>query len=358
MSDSTPGTSQLITSKSRRPRTSWFLSAIKVADTYQVQIRYKNARNKIETFSKDPQNATVKTPWGPFKSVTFEKRRENGNLVKEFKFVNEESEYVSFDIMIMDYFRGGINSFSQRMITMHTKEQYKLLSMYLTLVQHSEGFVHYRKGFHFDDGFREDGGGIQISDLEKEGGSIDSYTEFLDLVKSSANENLNEISSNKRSSNMDEGEGQTPKVPRKELIESKAAEELANPDGLEVKYQKSIIGVTKIPLKNISVHEELVHLVMNDKVKAIAEEIKSRYDPSQSILMVCPESNSSPLDLKNIKDRKFFVVQKIQTYMAFNKLDESGHFRKLTGHSDGLIVCYVINPGNFYFIITYMLTEN
>ena len=58
------------------------------------------------------------------------------------------------------------------------------------------------------------------------------------------------------------------------------------------------------------------------------------------VLVVCPEDDVKTLDVK--KD-KFFVVQKIKCFKAFQALDESGDFKKLFGHHDRKIMCYILN---------------
>ena len=44
---------------------------------------------------------------------------------------------------------------------------------------------------------------------------------------------------------------------------------------------------------------------------------------SKAILVVCPESNDTPLNLKDVREKKFFVVQKLHThrYVEVQRLD-------------------------------------
>ena len=65
----------------------------------------------------------------------------------------------------------------------------------------------------------------------------------------------------------------------------------------------------------------------------------------QAIPVVCPIDVSKPVDLKNIKDQKFYVIQKLATFRALENLDQKGKFETLIGHQQGLLMCYVVNPG-------------
>ena len=71
------------------------------------------------------------------------------------------------------------------------------------------------------------------------------------------------------------------------------------------------LGVVRVPLENLSVYGHLSHLLMPKKIEKIAEDIDSRYDPSQGILVVAPERFSKSMDLKNIVGQRFLVIQKI-----------------------------------------------
>ena len=131
---------------------------------------------------------------------------------------------------------------------------------------------------------------------------------------------------------------------RRNKIDSNQKEELVDPKGLEQKYQKSFAGVVDINISNLSVHPKLAYLIMNPKVKVIEEDINLRYDPTQAIPVVCPADTSSPLDLSNIGDRQFLVIQKLQTFRALQNLEQRGQFRSLVGHSMGTLMCYVVTP--------------
>ena len=51
------------------------------------------------------------------------------------------------------------------------------------------------------------------------------------------------------------------------------------------------------------------------------------------------------MNLANIGDQKFSVIQKISTFRALENLNGKGEFKKLIGHNQGLLMCYVVNPG-------------
>ena len=90
--------------------------------------------------------------------------------------------------------------------------------------------------------------------------------------------------------------------------------ELEDSAGLEQKYISSFIGLANIPLKNLKIPSELKNMVNIYRVYRIMTSMKSKFDPSQTILVVSPEDDSKPPSLKEISSQRFLVVQKIHTY--------------------------------------------
>ena len=95
--------------------------------------------------------------------------------------------------------------------------------------------------------------------------------------------------------------------------------ELEDPEGLEQQFQNLYVNLVKIKLDNISLCKSIGVVPNNYRVNSIAQSIKCRYDPSQAILVVAPDSSSTGTDPDNpsLKSFKFVVVQKIHTFEAF-----------------------------------------
>ena len=66
--------------------------------------------------------------------------------------------------------------------------------------------------------------------------------------------------------------------------------------------------------------------------------ILHEWEPVQDLLDLV----QSVVDLKDVKNAKFVVVQKIHSVIAFKKLDREGKFTKLVSHKNGTIPCYVL----------------
>ena len=66
------------------------------------------------------------------------------------------------------------------------------------------------------------------------------------------------------------------------------------------------------------------------------------------MLVVCTETEDA-FNLKEVKERKFLVVQKLHAFQAFKELQAEGVFSTLTGHKDGFVTCYVVKPGLKWF---------
>ena len=64
-------------------------------------------------------------------------------------------------------FGHGVSNSAQKLTSMVIEKKQKLLSHFLTLLPHTEGFVHHRDQYHDFNGFLADGSGIQEQYLVK-----------------------------------------------------------------------------------------------------------------------------------------------------------------------------------------------
>ena len=229
----------------------------------------------------------MKQPWGPPVSAEFGIQRKGPDIVREFKFKNSCGEVARFDIALLNNLRNEVNGFTQTLTSLCVKFKFKLLSFYFGLTQRSSQFVHHKEGIHDADGFLMDGSGVQLRDLQSEGGSYDSYIEFRSFVIESALTitSISERFIRKRKAKLSDT-FVAPKLSRQAILDNNEKMELCEASGLEKSFKNSYIGFTNIPLANLSVHESLTEGVMPDRVSKIAESIMDRYDPSQVQLLL------------------------------------------------------------------------
>ena len=343
-----------ITSRARRPKNAWFLFPSTVGDKFQIDIGYKSGTGKIGLYSASPQSATVKAPWGPPTKCEFIVRRTTeSEVVREFKFSNGRNQTVAFDEIILNHVECGVNRFTRKLVSLCVKGHKKLLAKYVTLAQHAEGFIHHRDVEHDQLGLTLDGSGIGEAELEGLGGSLDEYKQFINLVKDNARdaigkncesvEEANEKGDGRKKRKSNNSGEQGLKKSKVNIVNDNEKKELEDMGGLEKQFKQCYIGYANIPLANLTVASELKEIVNMIRVYGIVSSIRSRYDPSQTVLVVCPEDDTAPPDLENLGEQKFMVVQKIHTFLAFEELSKKGEFRKLTGHESGTVLCYVLN---------------
>ena len=348
-------------SKARRPKNSWFLHPTKIGEVYQLNIGYKSGTGKIGFFSTSPQNSSVKIPWGPPVSCEFVVRRKSGmddsEVVREYKFNNGKTrDSIGFDEAILNLIECGVNSFTQKLVSLCVKGHKKLLGNYVTLVQHSEGFIHHTDK-HDNLGFMLDGSGIGEIMLEENGGSVGEYTEFIKLAKDCSRDSIGRLeeqesgqsngkSDGRKRKKSGDSEDDLVKKSKTKIVNENEKSELDDTTGLEKTLKKCYIGFTQVPLENLRVADELKSMINMYRVYGVTASIRSRYDPSQAILVVCPEDDTRTPDLKQVGEQKFLVVQKIHTFLAFSELSMKGEFKNLTGHSEGTVVCYVLNTNS------------
>ena len=346
--------SKKITSRARRPKNAWFLFPSKVGDKFQIDIGYKSGTGKIGLYSASPQSASVKAPWGPPTKCEFIVRRATeSEVVREFKFSNGRNQTVAFDEKIFSHVECGVNQFTQKLLSLCVKGHKKLLAKYVTLAQHAEGFIHHRDVEHDQLGLMLDDCGIGEAELEGLGGSLDEYKQFINLVKDNARdaigkncesvEEANEKGDGRKKRKSNNSGEQGLKKSKVNIVNDNEKIELEDINGLEKRFKQCYIGYANIPLANLTVASELKEIVNMFRVHKIVSSIRSRYDPSQTVLVVCPEDDTAPPDLNDVGELKFMVVQKIHTFLAFEELSKKGEFRKLTGHESGTVLCYVLN---------------
>ena len=75
------------------------------------------------------------------------------------------------------------------------------------------------------------------------------------------------------------------------------------------------------------------------RVQFIMNSMRKCYDPSLSILVVCPVDTK---EVKNVQSCKYYVVQKIGCLKAFKELDKTEEFTTLYGHRKGTVLCYIL----------------
>ena len=92
----------VVTTKAKRPKCSWFLFPSKVVRTYQVDIIYKNSKGDVGSYSSSPKTATIKIPWGPPQKCEFVTKKSGNEVISQFKFTNRRRETALLDEIILN----------------------------------------------------------------------------------------------------------------------------------------------------------------------------------------------------------------------------------------------------------------
>ena len=343
----------IITSKARRPKNAWYMRITKVIDFYQMDLGYKDSKNKAGPYSSSPQNMTV--PWGPSTACQYRVRKEKDDSVREFKFINKRRESVCFDEVLLNNIENGdgVTPFAQRVTSMCVGDRKKLLGNYLTLLQYAESFIYHNPALKDENGFSIDRTGVTMEEVESNGGSVEDFRSFVQIAKASAVavESVEKGYSAMMIASRGGKRKATEEIPKPVKL-SKAAivlnnekRELEDPEGLECQFSKSFLGAAWVPLDNISIAKDLMKVNIF-RVYKIIESLKARYDPSQAVLVVCPKNESQEIDMGNVEEVEFQVVQKVHTLCAFKEMDKTNEFEMLPGHASRNVLVYVINTNS------------
>ena len=335
----------------KRARISWFLKPYKISNDYELTLMYRNSKNIVAPYSKSAQNSPVKVPWGtPMKCEFQISRDKSGKSVGEFVFVNRKKQDVICGESSLYGFDGGRNRFQKRVVSLIVDGKQTLLSLYLSLLTHSSGFPHHCMGIHSSEGFIIEKEHEIKEEINRLGGSLASYIEFIEIVHEVA-EDLSENGSSQQSITSyflpkrgcdDTTRGNATKKSKAAVVRDLEERELSDEAGIEKEYQNNMFGFANIPLKNLVISETAGVEVNQLRVSRIIDSIKTRYDPSLSIPVVCPTEGNIVTNIQDVKSQMLLVVQKVHTVHAFKNLDEKGEFTKLKGHGNGTLPCFVL----------------
>ena len=366
--------------QAKRSRNSYFLHVFKISGIYQLNIGYKTSKGVMRPLSSCKSTVNVKIPFGaPSECLHRTKNKGLDNEMSEFKMTNERRQEIALKDTLLNNLQLGDNNFNKLITSLSTGAGSRTaLAMYISLVNRSEGFIFHRSGIHDNNGFYLADKTSRDDILSDVGGSRLEYREFIEAAKNSASEVCNaeadiEIIRNnlniKRKALDDKREEplKAPKLSKMAYVEVCEKKELEDVDGLEKKYQNSFCGVGHIPLANIEIPSQLTSVVDSsaERVEFIKTSIRKRYIPALGTLVVCPTGNELKMITDNngkkkidMKNQKFFVVQKVKFLKAMKDLDKSGEFRKLYGHRNGEVLCYILKSNSSELIQYGNMTEN
>ena len=336
---------------SKRQKNAFFLHSSNILGVYEVNVGYKTTKGDIHPLSASKQNAQVKVSFGPPVSCEFQERKVDGEIIKEFKLVNNRRQSVALKDTLLNNLEFIVNDFSRKITAMVIEDKKKLLALYLSKINQSESFVHHRDEIHDSCGFELSSGEGSGQDIVDAGGSVEEFKQFVKVAKESAHmvesadKAVGELVKNKNSSQKRRMEGpvKPPKLSKVEIVEANEKIELIADDGLENAYQASFVGVAHIPIDKISVSPEMQVKVNPFRVQFIVSSMRKRYDPAISVLVVCPVEERGQ---KTVKDQNYYVVQKIHCLQAFKELDKSGEFEKMAGHINRQTLAYILNTNS------------
>ena len=132
----------LVESGALRVRTGWFLLVVKNRKTFELHIGYQYYDKTVSLFSTDANNNPRKKPWGAVKGCKFKQNVKNakGKIKDYMQFENEFGEKRLFDVKLMKPLLWEINDFTQLVGGLRSQSREDILSLYLNLMCHSEGY--------------------------------------------------------------------------------------------------------------------------------------------------------------------------------------------------------------------------
>ena len=110
-----------------------------------MNIFYKNTKGEIGPYSQSPKSTKVKLPFGPPVLCEYNVKQGDEGAVGEFVFMNKCKQRGLFPETCLNNLETGICSFSRIITRLCVEKKRNLLSKYLSLLQHSENFIHHNE---------------------------------------------------------------------------------------------------------------------------------------------------------------------------------------------------------------------
>ena len=335
-------------------RVSWSPTFFKFPNNFQLLLVYKNYRGTLSFHSMTGARSTSRIPFGQVAKCEFYcKKNTEGEMSQYLNFSNQEGQKVDFNMNILNFFTMGVSPINQALTQMKTDQKFDLICQYLNLVTRSKEFGLHRPDLHTEQGLRLDGSGVTEETLEKSGGSLEDYTRFLQLAKTSAQEppsrkkKMNENTedkikkakkSNENVENVENVENASPivmketkvtdffgkkeKLSKSEEMDKLFEEEINEPDGVEQTFVRGLFGRADIDLDQLTVSPKLGMVTNHLRVEKIKKSMVHRYDPTLC-LMICPE-NDEKFDPNELNTNRYHVITGCHCLKALKKIDEEG----------------------------------
>jgi hypothetical protein len=174
-------------SNAGRTRTAWFPVIVKLCTSYDCHIGWKYSDNTVGLFSTAVKTSKTRPPWGALIVCKLEKRTNAKQESNEyFTFENEKNSKVSFKAIEMNQMVWQINCITQKISSLRSQKKIILLALFLHLLCQSEGFTGYNEETFNKLGTKKDGTGVQVKDLEENGGSLSQLEDFINKAKECA----------------------------------------------------------------------------------------------------------------------------------------------------------------------------
>ena len=302
-----------VSSKAHRPRTAWFPVILRVeAGIMEVHLCWRYSDTSIGLFSSADKRSPSRPAWDYVKECALKKQKNaKGEEHDYFVFRNRRHEQRGFRADEVNPVLWALNDFTSKIIDMRTKSEEKLLTMYLSLLVNSENFRTELEDLHDPDGFRLDGTGISVIDLEGVGGTLQLLREFaekavkccVDVVQ---RRDILEIVEGGRAK---KGDGPSKvKKSKVERVMDDREEELAAKDGIEKTYVDQYLGRADVHIKNLKVSTKVSLKVIPFKVNGLVKSMKERFDPSQISLTVIPVGSVAGVSAEDLSSCHFEVI--------------------------------------------------
>ena len=301
-------------SKAHRVRTAWFPVILKVeSDACELHLCWKYSDGSIGLYSSSSKTSKSRPAWDFIKECTLKRDKNSKGEEHDYLiFKNRGNEKKAFRIDELNPVLWTLNEFTSQVIKMRTTNEDKQLALYLSLMVKSSTFCCHEEFTHDEDGFRLDGAGLSIRDLEEVSGSLQSYREFVEkginccLDVSKRKDVLEKLEGGKPKVGADD---MGPKVKRSkvEKVMDSRDEELNSINGIEKNYINQYLGRADVPLNNLAISKKVSMPINPYKVQGLARAMRERFDPSQISLTVVP-LDPGELTAENMASKNFQVI--------------------------------------------------
>ena len=316
--------------KAIKPRTAWTISVLKGKSGYEVQILWKETRNKVGLFV-----TKGKGPFGRLRSAKIVTEENNRKEVHDYyRFVNEFGDVGKFRVSMMEVFLGGSNPFSKKLNDLRSEKNDKKVALLLSHLVCSRDFIGHDPNVYNHLG-QKLGEAEQQDDFEE---VFAAARDCATIVTAGYDEAIGSIAEKTKRNKTSK---KAIKLNKQQRIEKFFIKENADEKGVEKEYIHGIKGRLDIRIEKLTVSEKIQLPISETEIRNLANDMVDTFDITQMYFVVMPADPDS-FDEDNLEKNSYEVLHGRHRLLSLQLLIKENKISLLPGMENRSVPCLIL----------------